>query len=757
MLLALLLAASAQAQPRIDSLTAALVRADDTERVDLLNDLAGEHLGADAEAALRTGHDAFEEAVALGYAGGEAEALLLIGRAQHRLGRFAAALQSYRQAEATYETLGDVRGLGTCHHRRALVHEQLGQADRAATAFALALRHLDRAGAWPEWAQAHTNAGLFHWRRGDFAEALPHYQKALDVAEAHADTSEIGRSLNNIGVIYYQWGRYEKALDAYGRSLALRKAQGNTRGVGLLLNNIGMTYQDWGKLDTAHKVYLDAYDQVEALGNDMVVGYTLNNLGTIYRLRGAHDQALAYYQRSLQVYDAIEHEGGRIMNLIDLGQLHAAQNQFGEALDVFQRALAEAQAEAIRQQEATALSQIGQVYHRLGRHQEALTYYQRSLTVSQALRKRSLIKDIHQHLSTVYEDLGNYEQALAHRDAYHALQDSLFTERSQELLADMEAQYEAEKIETENAMLRAAHQRTQIAIALISLLLLVGVGSAAVLYRSNRHKREANRLLAASNAQVARQRDDQKVLVHILSHDLANVLGNVRNCMNLMTETPSLLPELGPMAQTVTRRGIDVIALVREMRALEDGETLDLEPVPLRAAVEEAALVLRDQLVDKDITLRNEVPPALTVVAERVSLIISVLANVLTNAIKFSPHGQLVRVRARPVNGGDAVEISVRDYGIGMSAEIQKHLFDLGRSTSRPGTAGEKGNGFGMPLVKRFVKQYGGHITVHSHEREEAPDDAGTDIRIVLAAAAPVEVETSTADAPQSWAVTEQD
>ncbi|NBC16763.1 MAG: hypothetical protein GVY18_05520 [Bacteroidetes bacterium] len=317
----------------------------------------------------------------------------------------------------------------------------------------------------------------------------------------------------------------------------------------------------------------------------------------------------------------------------------------------------------------------------------------------------------------------------------------------------MEAQYKAEQIEHENLTLRAAQQRNRVVIGLISLILLLVLASAVILYRANRQKREANRKLAASNDQVAQQRDDQKVLVHILSHDLANVLGNVRNSLDLITDEPHLLSELGPMAVTVTDRGIDVISLVRRMRALEEGATLDLEPVALRAAVDETTLVLRNQLQAKDITVDNDVDASMVVVAERVSLIISVLANVLTNAIKFSPRGQTVDIRAEEVGDGCEIRLSVRDYGIGMPDEIRDRLFDIGQATSRPGTAGEQGNGFGMPLVKRFVEQYGGRITVWSRERAEAPGDPGTEVRIVLTAA-----EATVADVkPRSRALAEQD
>jgi signal transduction histidine kinase len=82
-----------------------------------------------------------------------------------------------------------------------------------------------------------------------------------------------------------------------------------------------------------------------------------------------------------------------------------------------------------------------------------------------------------------------------------------------------------------------------------------------------------------------------------------------------------------------------------------------------------------------------------------------------------------------------ALTAMVRDLR-GMSAARQEHLFDLARSRSRAGTEGERGTGFGMPLMHRFVQHYGGRASVTSRDEENHPDDHGTEFAIVLRRAA---------------------
>ena len=85
---------------------------------------------------------------------------------------------------------------------------------------------LERTGAVAEAANASNDLGLFYWRRGDFAAALSHYERALRQWERLGSHSKVARVLNNIGVVYYEWARYEQAIEYYRRSLELAAEHG---------------------------------------------------------------------------------------------------------------------------------------------------------------------------------------------------------------------------------------------------------------------------------------------------------------------------------------------------------------------------------------------------------------------------------------------------------------------------------------------------------------------------------------------------
>ena len=79
------------------------------------------------------------------------------------------------------------------------------------------------------------------------------------------------------------------------------------------------------------------------------------------------------------------------------------------------------------------------------------------------------------------------------------------------------------------------------------------------------------------------------------------------------------------------------------------------------------------------------------------------------------------------------VTIIIRDEGIGMPADILKNLFDQNKHVSRKGTQGELGTGYGMPLMKTFIEEFGGKVEVSSIEKNsEQQVEHGTTFKLTM-------------------------
>jgi len=114
--------------------------------------------------------------------------------------------------------------------------------------------------------------------------------------------------------------------------------------------------------------------------------------------------------------------------------------------------------------------------------------------------------------------------------------------------------------------------------------------------------------------------------------------------------------------------------------------------------------LLRGQAVNKQITI--EIFSDVAQVYADSNMLVTILRNLISNAIKFTPGSGTVTVKA--VEDSQHVEISVIDTGIGMSREIQGRLFNLRETITGAGTEGEKGTGLGLLLCKEFIEKHQG-------------------------------------------------
>lgn len=228
--------------------------------------------------------------------------------------------------------------------------------------------------------------------------------------------------------------------------------------------------------------------------------------------------------------------------------------------------------------------------------------------------------------------------------------------------------------------------------------------------------------------EIADKNTELKEMLQIVSHDVGNQFAVLGLAFEIVMKHGQPIEKYVPRMAAAVKNGMALTAMVRDLRRSEE-KGLKLETVPLKAALDEALLLAEERITSKGLEVVSQVPPV-DVIAETCSLTNSVFGNILSNAIKFSQRGGRITISAEI--SADTVCIRISDTGIGMAPDLQAQLFDLARSRSRAGTEGERGTGFGMPLMHRFVQHYGGRASVTSRDVENHPDDHGTEFAIVL-------------------------
>lgn len=217
----------------------------------------------------------------------------------------------------------------------------------------------------------------------------------------------------------------------------------------------------------------------------------------------------------------------------------------------------------------------------------------------------------------------------------------------------------------------------------------------------------------------------------VMSHDLRNPLTALLASSGKLSEDPeSLSPgQIKQLSQIIHRTSNKLLNQLNEVIewAKKQSRKTSFNPEKLRLAdgAEESLELLKPNAQQKKINLQNHIPKDIEVMADPLMLR-SIVQNLVTNAIKYTPEGGAVRLSAK--REAQMACIFVADSGIGMAAEIKTRLFNNIDPRSTSGTNNEPGSGLGLLLVSDFVTQHGGQIDV------ESTPGAGTTIRFTIPA-----------------------
>lgn len=224
---------------------------------------------------------------------------------------------------------------------------------------------------------------------------------------------------------------------------------------------------------------------------------------------------------------------------------------------------------------------------------------------------------------------------------------------------------------------------------------------------------------------IAEKRSTQyKRLLRVVAHDLRSPLTVIKGSVSITQRALSAnLPhDIESSLARITRsvdRQVAIIDHVRQIALLdEEQRALILTSVDLATCTRDAIDSVRDAAAFKQLAIINELGDCSgpMVLAERVSLTNLVIANILTNAIKFSPNGSTITIRAAAIDTGldSRVRLTIADNGIGMPPDQASALFSGDMNHSSPGTAGESGTGAGASIVRSYVDRFNATIDIHS-------------------------------------------
>jgi len=206
----------------------------------------------------------------------------------------------------------------------------------------------------------------------------------------------------------------------------------------------------------------------------------------------------------------------------------------------------------------------------------------------------------------------------------------------------------------------------------------------------------------------------------IIAHDLRGPLGGFMSLTELMAEeseifTPDQQKEMNIDLYHSARNIFNLLENLLEWSKMQQGQTLfQPQSVDLKKQMDVCLTPLKSAIQEKAIQIIVDISDYQYVFADT-NMLQSVIRNLVSNAVKFTPRGGIVNVSAG-LNENNTSVIVVKDTGIGMNNTLRANLFKLSSNVSRPGTEGEQSTGLGLLLCKEFVEKHNGEIWVESEE-----------------------------------------
>lgn len=603
-------------------------------------------------------------------------------------------------------------------------------------------------------------------------QELQQAQTALDDATITSDNKARVKALMEIGLIHLtRTHDYDKAMDYFIRSLTIEDSVGLKREQVFTFIAMAQMFEEVGDFDESASFLEQAEQANEKENNIPVLVFILNKLCKIQIVTGKIEQAFENYRLVLGYKDKVDDADVESEAMFNIAHLYTIQGKYNEALEEHKKVLALRRAANDKSAESQSLNDIAELYHVMKNKDKAIANHSVALKIRIALKDRKALSESYNNigvlhyedknyqravsnlllgldagqdaqdqmqmsrsydfLSQSYKELGDFKNALKYQELRQAIHEFIQNDRNERRLVATRNRYDLGKKESQidkleidrvqrEKEIEAQKKFEKVLIALVATVLVI---IALVLYlyilkrRSNRELQRVNEQVRLQNIQLQQLNATKDKFFSILGHDLKGPLNSLTSFSGLLiNHTDSLSKdEIRMLAQDLDKSLKNLFALLENLLEWSRSQTGNIEFKPevfdLATVLEMNKDLLNTQASNKKITLDNTCRVEVNVNAHRHS-INTVIRNLISNAIKFTPEGGTVTLSAQ--RGNDEVMVSVSDSGVGMTPEVIGKLFRIDTKLSTKGTADEKGTGLGLILCKEFIEKNGGHLGVKS-------------------------------------------
>ena len=701
------------------NLKRSLATATDSTRVNTLNSLGDAYLQINIDSAIYYFNQAVKASEGIKYYPGQIHAIGGNGFAQYAKGNGTKAEVYFRQALRWADSLGvklENRGAYLLGLADAIVHGSPIEATKLARQ---ALETYRKGQNGMGQIKALESLGRVYKERKNYAVAIDQYAKATELARSLNEDGLVGANLISAAALYEKQGNTSKALEYYYQAIDIGDNI-NDKGLASVAKlKVAHIYDDQKKHQQAIGIYLDVLRHIRTT-NDLKGQMDLNYfIGLTYKNKSDPKSALNYFFKAhahaKQLKDNVmmaKIYNERARSYLQLGRLSLATRNADWAFGL-------AKKEGFTEELMNANLVYSDISARSGKYGPALTYYKRY-----AGFRDKLFKERKDHeMATMENEYKSREREI----------EKLFLEKekaSQIKVAETQKQGELAVEEKNNELFQLNAKNDKLKnntlIGSMILLLLFSLGT-IIAYKN---KLDDNKILVNQKDEIVKQKDnllkknkrlielneEKDNLVNMVAHDLRSPLDQIKGLVNVI--------KMNSDGRGKNHEYIDMISYATErMRGLI-GRTLnirniDKQEIDPRDEVFDVSKVVDEVLNNfvelanrKNLTIHSELQRNGCFVKADLNYMVQILENLISNAIKFSPRGKSIRVKAGTYK--KLVRIEIIDQGPGIRKEDMPKLFKkFQRLAARP-TGNEDSTGLGLSIVKRFVDSMGGEVRCES-------------------------------------------
>lgn len=546
---------------------------------------------------------------------------------------------------------------------------------------------------------------------------------AREAARLHYDRGAV-LSSRLYGIAEDLKGHYDSALVFYLQSLEEAHKLHAANYEESALTDLAYVYVNTKQPEKAKEIYLQSVQLAEA-GKDLrrvTIGY--GNLGAVYNQLKQYDSALYFLNKGLALAKPHEDKIDITSFYNNLGNVYYGKKDYSKALGFFQRIYALHTRDSSLADLWTDDLNIADVFIEMQNTDSGYVYAMQALRLAKKLNARSKEADSYSMLSKLYSRKGDYKIAYDYQQKWYNIDTSLVNTGTNETIAGLQEKFNAKEREQANRLLQAQVEKEHFRNKAITLLALAAAIIAIIIALLLIQKRRANTKLQYKNEFINRQNEklaelnfEKNSLISIVSHDLSTPFAAIKMWLNILDDdTSNLTEEQKKSIERIRQSAGKGELLIRSILDVEKAETnqhkVELENFDLKVFVENIVGDFQPAASGKNIQLHFETPEKHVYLVSDKQLVSRICENLFSNAIKYSPPDKNVWISLADSN--DAVNIKVKDEGVGINPDELPNLFSKYSKISSKPTAGEASTGLGLSIVKRIVEELNGSVFCES-------------------------------------------